>query len=255
MAHFAGKQLMASSACLRPVTSRKMPVVLWEVASPLLPWPRAEIQRTSDVLVRIRKSISKCPSTTRVATKAALRGRGRRGEPAQTGFQKSGRYPAKVPEFEASGIHEEFVVLDDPRPEATPAESMALLSAFTSQSACVGPLSVMQALPFNGAAHRSTIRGRPYRQKAANDQSVPSAIHFRRLAGMRWPEVADKNEERAKRAITGNFTYAVGFSIRDLATRSAKRKTHEKDDFRGGARVRLGSVCLCPDHNGSCDGW
>jgi hypothetical protein len=39
-----------------------------------------------------------------------------------------------------------------------------------------------------------------------------------------------------------NFNHAVVFFLRDLATRSAKRKTHEKDDFRGGARVRHGSV-------------
>lgn len=59
-----------SSACLRPVTSRKMPSMVLPTIPTSWPWPRAEIHRTSMSII-IRKSVSYGPSTERVAAKPA----------------------------------------------------------------------------------------------------------------------------------------------------------------------------------------
>ncbi len=59
-----------SSACLRPVTSRKIPNIIRSTIPASAPWPRAEIQRTSCPST-MRKSISYGPATDRVPRNAA----------------------------------------------------------------------------------------------------------------------------------------------------------------------------------------
>ena len=57
MAHLASEKLTPLFACLRLITSRKIPVIWRATMSSSLPWPRPDIHLTSRPL-NIRKSIS-----------------------------------------------------------------------------------------------------------------------------------------------------------------------------------------------------